>query len=247
MKLIMFILLLHISLSANWKTERERLHHVYMLDEFRIFYDTQGKHEIFNLQDNNANKIPDYIENIALRFKYTRLIFTKALGFHNPLQSQRYKDVDYIDIHILNDNSNTTGDGIHHFNYRYFNNKNYKSIAIKLKPNLRDATMTPSYGHFQDEEWMHYNLKNYPSLLEDNRVYGYLFMRYFFETLDEIDDKAEKARNLKSYNWPEKEQKSSANNSYILQALIKTIKHQHKNYNMETAQFLRVSTTYIKD
>lgn len=57
----------------------------------RLYYSTKATsaHQV-NLADLNHNKIPDYIENIAIQLQATREAF-KLAGFRHPLHSSRYQ------------------------------------------------------------------------------------------------------------------------------------------------------------
>ena len=149
MKYLIFFLILIYPLEANWKNERESLPKYYFIDEFRIFYDLTGPNALSleNQKDINKNDIPDYIENLALRLQLSKRLYTEVLNFRDPLLSERYKDVKYIDVHILKSESSSTGDGINIFNYKTFSKRD-KVIVIKLANDLRQDTLTPSHEYF---------------------------------------------------------------------------------------------------
>ena len=76
---------------------------LYTIGEIRVFYsnDINSKYYIVNQKDENNNKIPDYVENIAIQANATIDIFS-ALGLIKPLDNSRYKKVvKYIDIHLV--------------------------------------------------------------------------------------------------------------------------------------------------
>lgn len=321
-RFLILIYISYISLNADWKIQRENLDNVYILDEFRIFYTLKGKDALpeVNRVDLDKNKIPDYIENIAFRLQLTKLVLIDELGFKNPLKSNRYKDVKYIDIHILNDDSSSTGDGIHQFDYVSLDNKDFKSIVMKLKTNLSNNTLTPTHeyfhiiqnaysmfknrwytegtarwsekvfeegtgrrdalpsnieelnillnrtydakyfwrkityecdtnnGKFPYKSWMSESIGNYPKLLEDNRIYGYEFMRVFLENLDLQDDIVSKKRGFEEFVWKESEQKDNKNNNkYILKALNDTIINKCDINKDEIKSFLSLINMYIKE
>ena len=134
---------------ANWKSEREGLDKYLFVDDFRMFYTLKGKHSLpkKNQVDKDKNNIPDYIENLMFRLIQSKKIYVDVLKFKNPLSSKRYKDVKYIDIHILKSEGSSAGDAVIFYNYKSFNNK-YKSISMKLSNNLREGTYTPSHEYF---------------------------------------------------------------------------------------------------
>ena len=149
MKIIISILLSAIFLSANWKSERESLDNVYILGDFRVFYTFNGEHALSleNKVDLNENSIPDYVENIAQRLYLTKEVFINLLGFQDPLKSKRYKDVKYIDVHIMSSEKSSAGDEIITFKYKIFNTKD-KVISMQVRNNLTKKTLTPSHEYF---------------------------------------------------------------------------------------------------
>ncbi|XPV68930.1 MAG: hypothetical protein ACNI25_16745 [Halarcobacter sp.] len=149
MKTFFLILLLTISLNAGWKTQRENLDKVYILGDFRVFYTLKGKDALprKNRVDLNKNSIPDYVENIAQRLNVTKELYTKILGFQDPLKSKRYRGVKYIDIHILNSKHSSSGDAVVTFNYKILD-KEDEVISMKIRNNLDKDTLTPSHEYF---------------------------------------------------------------------------------------------------
>ena len=149
MKIIISILLSAIFLSANWKSERESLDNVYILGDFRVFYTFDGENALplENKVDLNENSIPDYVENIAQRLYLTKEVFINLLGFQDPLKSKRYKDVKYIDVHIMSSEKSSAGDEIITFKYKIFNTKD-KVISMQVRNNLTKKTLTPSHEYF---------------------------------------------------------------------------------------------------
>lgn len=319
MKTICILFLSFIFVHGNWKIQRENLDKVYILDEFRVFYTLTGKDALpfKNQVDLNKNEIPDYIENIAQRLKVSKDIFTNILGFKNPLKTSRYKDVKFIDIHILKSKNSSSGDGIVFFNYKALDSRE-NVISMKIRNDLSKSTMTPSHeyfhllqnsysmfknkwytegtarwaervfkkgtgkraklpqnidelktllkqsyetkgfwrklayicdtnnGHFNNEKDYKTTVINYPSLVEDNRIYGYEFMRVFLENLDYQDNIASKKRGFSEFKWQENEQRNNTNNNeYILKALKETINNVCKNKN-ELYKFKNLLDLYIK-
>lgn len=78
-----------------------QLDHVYYASSnLRIFYTKSGENALQFPVDKNKNKVPDYIENIAIQANSIRQAWT-LLGYQDPLKSPRYKErVQYIDIQI---------------------------------------------------------------------------------------------------------------------------------------------------
>lgn len=75
--------------------------HVYQAGDFRFFYtdNPKSKHHIPDQTDNNKNKVPDYIENMAIQANATAAAL-KHIGFKAPLETERYKQtaktIDFI-------------------------------------------------------------------------------------------------------------------------------------------------------
>ena len=138
-----------IFLSANWKSERESLDNVYILGDFRVFYTFNGEHALSleNKVDLNENSIPDYVENIAQRLYVAKEVFINLLGFKDPLKSKRYKDVKYIDVHIMSSEKSSAGDEIVTFKYKMMDTKD-KVVSMQIRNNLTKSTLTPSHEYF---------------------------------------------------------------------------------------------------
>lgn len=318
---LIFPFLFSLNLYGDWKTQRENLDKVHIINDFRIFFTYKGKNSLpeHNRIDQNYNGIPDYIENVALRLNLSKKLYIDVLKFQDPLKSRRYRDVKYIDVHVLKTDSSSSGDGVNVFKYKYYYFRD-KAISIKLSNDLRSDTLTPSHeyfhtiqngysmfknrwytegtsrwaegvfkegtgerkilpqnnlqlnqlfeksydakyfwrkitylcdtnkGKFEKQQWMDESIIGYPKLIKDNRVFGYLFMKYFFENLDNEDNKVSFLRGIKEYVWEEKDQKyNQENNIYILNALIKTIKSSCATDNEEIMSFLFVLDEYIKN
>ena len=76
--------------TPDWANEFNK---VYRVDEFSIYYSDldSSPHKIPQTQDTNHNKIPDYVENIAIQAQNSRDMFHLA-GFRSPLKSPRYQN-----------------------------------------------------------------------------------------------------------------------------------------------------------
>ncbi|WOE40494.1 hypothetical protein [Acinetobacter chinensis] len=76
--------------SPKWAKEFNK---VYQLDEFRVYYSDleSSTQKLPQTADINNNKIPDYVENIAIQAQSARDMF-KLAGFRSPLDSPRYKN-----------------------------------------------------------------------------------------------------------------------------------------------------------
>jgi len=79
------------------------LESVFQDKKIRVFYSNNSlsKNFLIDRTDYNNNRIPDYVENVAIQANATIDALTQ-LEFLNPLLSQRYVgQADYIDIHLV--------------------------------------------------------------------------------------------------------------------------------------------------
>ncbi len=93
--------------QPDWMPDLNR---VYKVNEFHIYYSdlAESKHKLPQVADSNHNKIPDYVENIAIQASNSRDMF-KLAGFRSPLHSPRYvNNAEAIAIFLLNINGNGT-------------------------------------------------------------------------------------------------------------------------------------------
>ncbi len=151
MKIILVVLFISISLYANWKTQREGLEKVYIINEFRIFYSLSGVNQLSDKSDNNHNNIPDFIENLSLQLTIADDILSNKLGFIAPLKNTIYKNrADYIDIHVLKlkkGDNGLAGDAVIKYNYKTLKS-NAKSISMSISSSLPLGNLTPLHELF---------------------------------------------------------------------------------------------------
>ncbi len=76
---------------------------IFEMDQFRIFYFTDGPNKLVST-DKNKNNIPDYVEDVSKQFYATKHLFCSILGFTPPLLAPYHKNVETIDIYILTRN-----------------------------------------------------------------------------------------------------------------------------------------------
>ena len=84
--------------KTKWSTNFNK---VYQLDEFYVYYSDQpdNPNTPIDTKDLNKNKVPDYIENIAIQAQASRDAFSLA-GFRHPLKSPRYQNTKAIAIFV---------------------------------------------------------------------------------------------------------------------------------------------------
>ena len=150
MKTLFILFLTYISLSANWKTERQNLDQFFQQGEFRAFYTLSGENAIKNQTDSNKNNIPDIVENVILQFNVSDEIFKDVLGFTSPLDQKIYKQkkVKFIDVHFLKMSSvGRSGDAAIFYNYKVIKNR-HKALSIAISNKIRLGNLTPIHELF---------------------------------------------------------------------------------------------------
>ena len=103
-----------------------------------------------NSRINSANKVELVqliYENIAQRLYVAKEVFINLLGFKDPLKSKRYKDVKYIDVHIMSSEKSSAGDEIVTFKYKMMDTKD-KVVSMQIRNDLTKSTLTPSHEYF---------------------------------------------------------------------------------------------------
>ena len=78
---------------------RKALPHVLIKERIRVFYTTEGMHAV-QAADANGNSIPDQVEDVATQTWAAWQLWT-SLGFHDPLKTERYRGVAWLDVHLL--------------------------------------------------------------------------------------------------------------------------------------------------
>lgn len=86
--------------QAQFSTVRRALKHHVADGHIRVFYDTEGPHAVRDV-DANENNVPDIVEDVLNQTWCAHHIFVGALGFPDPIKSERYKEATYLDINIL--------------------------------------------------------------------------------------------------------------------------------------------------
>ena len=94
-------------------------------------------------------------------------------------------------------------------------------------------------------------------LIQDNRIYGFEFIRYLLEALDSTDEHAALAYGVAPHEWDESLQHSPSNDKYILCAIHHTISEHYRRYYSEQydrqvhaeelTRFMRLIETYNDD
>lgn len=71
--------------------------HVHQNGRIRILYQTAGPHAV-DATDENANGIPDQVEDALTQTIAAQKLWVEALGFPDPLGSERYREAAFLDI-----------------------------------------------------------------------------------------------------------------------------------------------------
>ena len=79
-------------------------------EPFRIFFQIEGEHAVSS-DDLNNNGVPDFIEDVATQLITARHVF-HVTGFPDPLLSQRYPEVKYIDVRIFSQSKMNNARGL---------------------------------------------------------------------------------------------------------------------------------------
>lgn len=83
----------------------------YVRSPFRIFYAVEGKSAVPNI-DRDSSGVPDHVEDVARQMWAARELFCGVLKFPDPLQSDRYDDVDCIEVSLRERSEIGGGNGV---------------------------------------------------------------------------------------------------------------------------------------
>jgi hypothetical protein len=84
---------------SDFIRQRRMLTQTLVKGRIRIFFDIEGKHAI-DPTDANRNSLPDQVEDILLQ-TWVALNLWKSLAFPDPFTAERYREVAWLDIHLL--------------------------------------------------------------------------------------------------------------------------------------------------
>lgn len=111
----------------------------YIAQDVRIFYtnNPNSDHALLDPKDINRNKVPDYIENIAIQAT-TTIEALNHLGFVHPLKSKRYiGDAAYIDIYVKSIDKNGRAFETPQYNPQAkHSSRSSCALSISLSPEL---------------------------------------------------------------------------------------------------------------
>ena len=88
-----------VSLIAQEKAAPAKLTEHFELDEIRVLFNKEGTDAIA-AEDANKNDVPDQVEDVAKQVWAAHRLFCGTLGFPDPLKSERYDGVKFIEVKI---------------------------------------------------------------------------------------------------------------------------------------------------
>ncbi len=145
----------------EWKKRRVALDQMHRVEEFRIFYALTGHDALPDPMDSNDNGVPDKIENIAIQLVVARSVYVDVMKLRHPLESPRYKDAKYVDVHVatmpLDPNAKKSngqaGDAIINFNRPTDPEGGYPAITIDISNDLKFDNLTPAHELFHSFQY----------------------------------------------------------------------------------------------
>ena len=139
-----------IDARAGWKTDRESLDHVYVLNDFRLFYTLKGKHALYDISDKDKSGIPDIVENTAIQLDAANSLFSEIFHFTKPANNTRYNNkLDVIDVHFLFSNSKgSSGDALITYRYKKVKVRKLPSLSILISSKIKTGNLTPAHELF---------------------------------------------------------------------------------------------------
>ena len=124
---------------------------VHRVDDVRIFYEITGPHAV-DLADVNANGVPDQVEDVMTQVRAARKMFVEVLGFPEPLETERFREAKFIDIHFRHKDV-LKMNGVAYDELQRFNKPGdppgTRSIAFTVATSVNaSANLTPAHEFF---------------------------------------------------------------------------------------------------
>lgn len=121
------------------------------VDDIRIFYETSGQNAV-DVADVNANGVPDQVEDVMTQVRAARRMFVEVLGFPEPLQTKRFSEARFIDIHFRHKDV-LKMNGVAYDELQRFNKPGdppgTRSIAFTVATSVKaPANLTPAHEFF---------------------------------------------------------------------------------------------------
>lgn len=98
-------------LSAQEKTAPAKLTEHFEIDEIRVLYSKEGTDAVI-AEDANKNDVPDQVEDVAKQAWAAHRLFCGTLDFPDPLKSERYQGVKFIEVKIRQKETIKGGNGL---------------------------------------------------------------------------------------------------------------------------------------
>jgi hypothetical protein len=77
-----------------------QMEHVFVRDEFHVFYALTGSQALPDRTDRNANDVPDSVEDVAAQLVAARKLFSDVMQLRHPLQQARYAHASAIYVFL---------------------------------------------------------------------------------------------------------------------------------------------------
>lgn len=147
----LLLLTLSLSLLHAMGLRAAPVQHAHQQGKIRVFYQLEGQHAV-DATDGNANGVPDQVEDVLTQVVAARILFVEALGFPDPLQTERFRTASFIDISfrqkdVLKSNG-VAYDELQHYN-KTGDPKGTLSISFTVATSVKAATnLTPAHEFF---------------------------------------------------------------------------------------------------
>jgi hypothetical protein len=151
LSVVIVLLAFTIPTTAQFATIRRNLTNQHTLAPLRIFFATEGIHAVDHA-DSNQDGLPDQVEDIAKQTWAAYTLFIDVLKYPDPLQSERYREARFIDVHLLSKKillaNGVAYDGLPQIG-RSIDPTGMRSICFDVATTVRaTANLTPSHEMF---------------------------------------------------------------------------------------------------
>jgi hypothetical protein len=139
------------SVDGQFNLVRRQLGNHYDVGNIRVFYDTQGAHAVERV-DQNANGVPDQVEDVARQSWVAYRLFVDTLEFPDPLHSPRYRQASVIDVNLLSKSTiklnGIAYDGLQRFG-RPLDRPGARAISFDVATSVQPTeSITPAHEMF---------------------------------------------------------------------------------------------------
>lgn len=142
------------------RTDSGAYQRAYSRDEFVILYDLVGEDALARQADQNANTIPDIVENIMLQLITMREVLTES-GFTHPFNQFRYQRVDVQSIYVALRNLKGNGTAYDPAHRDVSSNDGSSCVLLmSLSSSWRPRNLTPAHELFHLYQYGYTVFKN---------------------------------------------------------------------------------------